>query len=539
MGMRVFRPPDQERLAAFLCILASALLVFGAKVWLIRDVGSITPFWDQWDGEGGALYEPYLTGSLTWSHLLSAHNEHRIFFPRLLHLLLLELAGQWDPILQMLVNAVLHVVFIVTLVLVLGKLVPKFAYFSLCLFASALVAVPLSWENTLGGFQSPFYFLLIFATGALVLLIPAAPLRTRWWAGTGIALSSALCLSSGALTLVPVIALRCVQLAVRVRSGWREWTGIAVHVLVTIAVIMTVPTVATHSEFKAHSVGQFLIALWTIAGWPAPLHWWSAALVYLPLLILFGIACVRRSAVADPVWMGLAVGLWVAVQLASIAYGRAIFVTSSRYLDLALVGLIVNFAAACRFAGQRPAKKTYDLVPSALTWLWLFLIAYFLINTATFRLPIEIPDKKETNRFQTENVRAFLKTDDPAVLTNQPFLHIPYPLPERLIALLRNDAIRSTLPKDLIGESPGEHDAHAKLLLKGSLARYVSTFKASLLKAPMLLLALSFALFGFAVPALATSARSIDSTADVPDRSGALAGSISYNRRNAIVRAYE
>ena len=53
--------------------------------------------------------------------LFAHHNEHRILFTRLSGLALLALGGQWDPLLQMIVNAVVHTLTLGTMVVVLGR----------------------------------------------------------------------------------------------------------------------------------------------------------------------------------------------------------------------------------------------------------------------------------------------------------------------------------------------------------------------------------------------------------------------------------
>src|SRR5689334_14571778 len=52
------------------------------------------PFWDEWETPGAQLAH-YCRGSLDWADLFGQHNEHRLFFPRLIWLPLAILAG-WD-----------------------------------------------------------------------------------------------------------------------------------------------------------------------------------------------------------------------------------------------------------------------------------------------------------------------------------------------------------------------------------------------------------------------------------------------------------
>src|SRR6266545_2639455 len=77
--------------------LALFLLVAGARWWLIAAYSSDVPWLDQWDGEAQGLYLRAHSGTLTLSNWFAPHNEHRIFFTRLLSLGLLWANGQWDP----------------------------------------------------------------------------------------------------------------------------------------------------------------------------------------------------------------------------------------------------------------------------------------------------------------------------------------------------------------------------------------------------------------------------------------------------------
>ena len=84
----------------WLFIVASLLIILGAKIWLIAAYGNATPFWDEWDAEATGLYPRYVAGTLRLSDLLAQHNEHRILLTRLLDLALFAGSGRWDPILQ-------------------------------------------------------------------------------------------------------------------------------------------------------------------------------------------------------------------------------------------------------------------------------------------------------------------------------------------------------------------------------------------------------------------------------------------------------
>src|SRR5215471_14443296 len=90
-----------------LSALALFLVVLGAHWWLIGEYGTDVPWLDQWDAEPG-LYQSWQTGTLNIHAWFAPHNEHRIFFTRVLALGLFLLNRQWDPRLQMVVNAGLY-----------------------------------------------------------------------------------------------------------------------------------------------------------------------------------------------------------------------------------------------------------------------------------------------------------------------------------------------------------------------------------------------------------------------------------------------
>jgi len=59
------------------------------------------PFWDEWETPGAQLAD-YCQGSLDWADLFGQHNEHRLFFPRLIWLPLAILAGSHATIAMLL-----------------------------------------------------------------------------------------------------------------------------------------------------------------------------------------------------------------------------------------------------------------------------------------------------------------------------------------------------------------------------------------------------------------------------------------------------
>jgi hypothetical protein len=215
-------PKGTSDLAACrLFIAASLLIILGAKLWAIAAYGNSTPFWDQWDAEATGLYPRYLAGTLRISDLLATHNEHRILLTRLFALAVFVGSGRWDPILQMMFNALVHTAAIGLLLIMLSRVLDRAGTALLAFFCAVAFAVPFGWSNTLSAFQTQFYLLVLLGPLALLLLYDAAAWSPRWWLGTLVAVAAYFSIAPGALTLPAFIGLAGIQLALGRRAGRR------------------------------------------------------------------------------------------------------------------------------------------------------------------------------------------------------------------------------------------------------------------------------------------------------------------------------
>ena len=149
--------------------------------WLIYQYGVDMPWGDQWDSTR-LLLEKMRAGTLGFADFFAFHNEHRIFFPRLLTLGLAKLT-HWN------VRAELLMIWI--LVCVCSLNLWRVAQISgwrnsgvrhwLLLGTNVLLFSPLQWENLLWGFQIGFILPLATMTACLW-VAPFAPaaLRLSW-----------------------------------------------------------------------------------------------------------------------------------------------------------------------------------------------------------------------------------------------------------------------------------------------------------------------------------------------------------------------
>ena len=476
------------------------MIVFGAKLWLIGTFGSATPYWDQWDAEAFLLFKPYLEGKLPLSQLWAAHNEHRIFFTRVIAVTLLELNGYWDTIFQMMVNAIIHVASIALLLMLLVRALYLDHVVLLAIFTGFLCALPFGWENSLAGFQSQFYLLLFFTVACHALLYDAAVFSLKWLMGIVFAVGSFFCLASGALTLLSVAALFTCQFVLGKRAGAKEVFGIALLIALAVLMLFGVPTVQGHDALRAKTFVEFLTSCFRAAAWPfQPAMGWPllsglffCLLLHAPVLLLFIRMIKNRPNIDDPRWFYLGLAGWLLAQYASLAYGRASLVLSSRYLDLFSFMVVLNFAAIGVVCADRRSGAHARLVATAV---WISLVVLAVGNQAISTLPDQVAHRGATSQIQTQNLKNFLETGDFSHISDKQHLHVPYPDPERLSRIASDPTIRSILPQSLEATNTSLFAWREKTLLRRALAGGSTRLKKLALAYGPQLLPLGLALF--------------------------------------------
>jgi hypothetical protein len=352
---RIWRP------AIWLAILF--LIVFSAKLFLIRDNPATVPFWDQWDAEARRLFIPFNGCDLSWSQMFSFHNEHRVFFTRLLALDLLAVNGLWDPRVEQVVNAAMHAFTGVLLATMLWLADGRRRVDLIVCICAFTFAMPFAWDNTLSGFQSAFYFLLLFS-------LPAIGLVGRYRAGSGpwfLGWTFALCAlvtSAGGVSIAVAIAGMAVLKFAANRDDWRDaLTNLAVASVVTgLGLALTSPSLPGHEPLRAKTLTEFLFALSHNLAWPWIGVPQFAMLMWLPVCAVVAATVWRRGKTTELERLAMALGAWVATNAAAIAYGRGAGagVPVTRYMDFLSIGLVANAAAliaAINWAESSPVSR--------------------------------------------------------------------------------------------------------------------------------------------------------------------------------------
>jgi hypothetical protein len=255
-----------------------------AKLLLLQHYPVPVPIWDQWDGEALTLYIPWASDGVTWRQMFTFHNEHRIFFSRVLALGLMIANGQWDPHLQISVNTMIHGIAAVVLAAALWMAMDRRHLPGIALAISLVCAPPFALENSLAGFQSAFYFLLLFSVLALWLMGAHRPGSAPWFLGIFCALCCLFTVAGGVL-IVAGIGCVAVLRALADRSGFRplllDLAALAVIAAVGYAALP--PPIPYHEALKAGTVRDFSIALARNFAFPWINYPRAAAAVWLPL----------------------------------------------------------------------------------------------------------------------------------------------------------------------------------------------------------------------------------------------------------------
>jgi hypothetical protein len=423
------------------------LAALGAKLGLIFKFGNALPFLDQWPAEAVELLVPFRTGRLSLAALFQPHNMHRIFFTRVFDLALLELNGQWDGLLEMTCNAIIHSAAVAGFGWVMASLLGKRSWLVIWPALLLALALPFAWENTLWAFQSQFYFLLILSGLSVWLLGLNRPWSARWWLGMVAALAANFTLASGFLAAAAVLVLT--SLVALKERDWRRhvptWGFCLAIIVLGLALKMSVPP---DKVTQARTVAEFLCALGKSLAWPWAIMPWYAPLNFLPVLLL-GWRCLRPPEPVKPgEWMIFGIVIWAGLQALAGAYARGMGGTAPawRYMDsLSLIAFANGLAAYVLLTDRRPRRQFAWLFRLALAcWVLGCMagLAYLTDRVWSQYLPEAVAQKAA----QLRTARAFMAANNPGIFEAQPDYDRLVPNVDADVWYLRHPIIRALLP---------------------------------------------------------------------------------------------
>ena len=124
----------------------------------IYKYGITIPYWDQW--EHVTLLEKFHNHTLNFSDLWSQHNEHRIFFPKILMLILSALSG-WNIFVELCTNIILAGLNLCFLFLILNDTSDSKNNAVLKIVVSLLLFSMIQYENWSWGWQIQIFMFVL------------------------------------------------------------------------------------------------------------------------------------------------------------------------------------------------------------------------------------------------------------------------------------------------------------------------------------------------------------------------------------------
>ena len=424
-------------------------LVAAAQLWLVAIAGTDIPFQDQWDAEGRGLYPAVRDGSAAVADLFKPHNEHRIAWTQGLNRVLFSLNGQWDPLVQLTVGALLHAAIAALLASRLAAGTAGRARWLLGL-AVTLLSLPLAgWHNALWGFQSQVYFAVLFALAAFALIVPAGSSAMRSVLGWLAAGAAMLAMAPG--LLVPLALAG--WLALRAWEGDRRWRDVSAVTFLLLAVWLLHRSEPGNVNLQAGSPGQFFLSLGRVLAWPHAGQPWAAFVWNLPLAVVVGWRLLKRRAVVAGEEFVLVMAGWTLLVAVAAAWSRGgsgefIFGVPSRYADFVVLLPLANVWCVMQLAER--ASRQVRLV--AVAWGAGLFVGWVGLSAEVAR-GIILPRMRDRDA-PVRLVRAFQRTGDAAVFTGQPRLLVPHPNPESVRAVLADPRMQGALPPSLQPDRP-------------------------------------------------------------------------------------
>ncbi|GLU57098.1 hypothetical protein [Dyadobacter frigoris] len=430
---------------ALLFLLLLSLLII-PRWYYVEHFAVALPFWDQWDAEGDHLLRPWLEGTLKFTDLWLPHNEHRVFPARLLTLFSFELTGVWNNLTEARINVLLatSIPFIlVWLLYMTGELKGKRWLMLPVILAGSVL--PFIWENLLVGFQSQFYFLLLFAVTALAIAAWRPESLVSFMVVIILSILSVLTMASGIMTPLAVASVYGLHWYLHRKRPAQIFLFILLLLTIAITGYLTIPPQPGHEIFRAHDIKELLNTFLLMESWPFKVKYWALPMLWLPTFISLPFLIYRKTFTRYDLLMAGCL-LWSLLQAFATSYGRGhdLNNVTSRYADFLSFGL----TAYAWFSLRITELSQRNLRTQLLTIL--ISISFFVVLFKGHRSRkeddfIDMQNRHKMVLIQIKNVSHYLKTGDSTAL-QKPAFQIPYPDPVRLKQMLDNPALRSALP---------------------------------------------------------------------------------------------
>jgi len=395
--------------------MAVAMTIFGFRLWAIFNYGLAWPLNDEWFSEWHTLYAPYLNHNLTLSDFMWPNDVHNIALQKCFHLAVFVAAGEWNPMLLMVLNAALFALLCGFLTAETALVLePIAAVAGFAVFTVLLGCLPAAGENFLWGFQTGWYLYYFLS---LLTCWCAYSCRVRpWLFGLGImsALLSTFCLGAGliniGIAIIPLVRDAISFLRRRAVIGWQ----FCINSLFAIGAIGIYFCIVGPGHNMPAKAGVILGGLVGAISWPAPWGFFPATQLGTVIVLLAELWWLRT----DPVYrMSFHIYLmaWALSHIIATVTIRGEL--GGRHMEL-LYWSLLSTLFGCAVVKQRVRSiRAHRLVD---IWFWIMLGCILLRFGVGFR-GFDYWKEDWLKRYQP--VFAYLLSGDPKVITGKTFDH--------------------------------------------------------------------------------------------------------------------
>lgn len=166
--------PSHQKFRWLWAALAASPALF--PLFLILHYGVDFHFMDEWNTDIGGLYIKLAQHQLTFADLIAQHNEHRIFIPRLIYLLINPIT-HWNTIVDLITGWLIVCATSLLLLRLLSVTLPGDRFWLPWFICNVLIFTAAQWENWLWGMGLANFTPTFFIFAAILIAYG----RSRFW----------------------------------------------------------------------------------------------------------------------------------------------------------------------------------------------------------------------------------------------------------------------------------------------------------------------------------------------------------------------
>lgn len=423
-------------------------IVLIARLLIIHFYGVDVPYWDQWDVEATQFYLPYINHTLKFQAFFAqANSEHRVFFTRVLNLIIFILNGKiWSPLLEMQVQSIFPALTVSFFTFWHIKDQQAFKVLSIIIM-TVIFSVPLGWENLLwGSTQSQFYCLILFSIIALRIVSNSRNIGIFLFGSIVLfCICAFFSMANGMITTALVGAFLLLNSICEKEKVKFIIFGI---LLVLLAIIMLhyTPPPMWEKSYRIDSLYGFFVAFSKLFLFQGPfahcnIIFWTPMFYIIAALFYKGYKKTLQRFGFPLLLYG-----WVLLNLVAIAYERrGLF--ANRY-----TGIYLLIVIAAVFTVDEFMRTNANLLLEKVRKISYILIALLFIASTPHYLKHYLKPTRDCRVKTVYSLRKgikLLKTDPKASLRVLGTPPLSYPVAATLQAILKTPGVLGFLPKSI------------------------------------------------------------------------------------------